>query len=253
MKSIVLAISAVCLSSFTINASAAEINVAVAANFSAPMKEIGVIYEKESGNKLLVSYGGSGTFYTQIKNGAPYQIFFSADQNTPKKLAEESFGIKDTVHTYAVGKLILWSARPDFVQNNKDFLLSKKIRRIAIADPRLAPYGLAAYQTLTKWDILDAVKSKLVTGDNVGKAFQYAKTENAQVGFIALSQVQKEGKLISGSGWVIPSDLYEPIKQDYIVLNSGKNNKTVDDFLKFMNNSQKVKAIIQSYGYSLEK
>ena len=204
MKSIVLALATVYSSSFMINASAAEINVAVAANFTAPMKEISAIYEKESGNKLLVSYGGSGAFYTQIKNGAPYQVFFSADQKPPQKLAQESLGLKDSVRTYAVGKLILWSAQADFVKDNKEFLLSKNIERIAVADPRLAPYGLAAYQTLTKWGILDAVKPKFVTGDNIGKTYQYVKTGNAQVGFVALSQVQKNGKLVSGSGWVKP-------------------------------------------------
>ncbi len=213
------------------SAQAADINVAVAANFTAPMKDIAAVYEKETGNKVLASFGGTGQFFAQIKNGAP---------------------VKGSARPYAYGKLVLWSATPDFVKESKDFLLEPAVKKIAVANPKLAPYGEAAYQTLEKWGMLDKVKNKFVTGDNIGKTYQFAKTSNAEVGFVALSQVYKGGKMTSGSGWVMPSDLYSPIRQDVVVLNLGKDNKDVAAFMKFMETSPKVRDIILSYGYGLE-
>ena len=186
------------------SAQAADINVAVAANFTAPMKDIAAVYEKETGNKVLASFGGTGQFFAQIKNGAPYQILFAADAKTPKKIEDEGLGVKGSARPYAYGKLVLWSATPDFVKESKDFLLEPAVKKIAVANPKLAPYGEAAYQTLEKWGMLDKVKNKFVTGDNIGKAYQFAKTSNAEVGFVALSQVYKGGKMTSGSGWVMP-------------------------------------------------
>lgn len=230
-------------------AHAAEVRVAVAANFTAPMKEIAAIYEKETGNKVLASFGATGAFYSQIKNGAPFQVLFAADSKTPAKIVYEGLGVKGTNKPYALGKLVLWSAQPNFIQDNKEFILSDKVKKLAVADPKLAPYGLAAYQTMTVWGELDKVKNKLVTGDNIGKAYQFAKTENAQAGFVALSQVYKDGKFTSGSGWVIPEKFYEPIKQDVVVLKVGDKDKTVDEFMKFFFTSPKVKSVIESYGY----
>lgn len=234
------------------SAQAADINVAVAANFTAPMKDIAAVYEKETGNKVLASFGGTGQVFAQIKNGAPYQILFAADAKTPKKIEDEGLGVKGSARPYAYGKLVLWSATPDFVKESKDFLLEPAVKKIAVANPKLAPYGEAAYQTLEKWGMLDKVKNKFVTGDNIGKAYQFAKTSNAEVGFVALSQVYKGGKMTSGSGWVMPSDLYSPIRQDVVVLNLGKDNKDVAAFMKFMETSPKVRDIILSYGYGLE-
>ncbi|WP_251569354.1 molybdate ABC transporter substrate-binding protein [Parasutterella muris] len=234
------------------SAQAADINVAVAANFTAPMKDIAAVYEKETGNKVLASFGGTGQFFAQIKNGAPYQILFAADAKTPKKIEDEGLGVKGSARPYAYGKLVLWSATPDFVKESKDFLLEPAVKKIAVANPKLAPYGEAAYQTLEMWGMLDKVKNKFVTGDNIGKTYQFAKTSNAEVGFVALSQVYKGGKMTSGSGWVMPSDLYSPIRQDVVVLNLGKDNKDVAAFMKFMETSPKVRDIILSYGYGLE-
>ena len=234
------------------SAQAADINVAVAANFTAPMKDIAAVYEKETGNKVLASFGATGQFFAQIKNGAPYQILFAADAKTPKKIEDEGLGVKGSARPYAYGKLVLWSATPDFVKESKDFLLEPAVKKIAVANPKLAPYGEAAYQTLEKWGMLDEVKNKFVTGDNIGKTYQFAKTSNAEVGFVALSQVYKGGKMTSGSGWVMPSDLYSPSRQDVVVLNLGKDNKDVAAFMKFMETSPKVRDIILSYGYGLE-
>lgn len=232
---------------------AAEINIAVAANFTAPMKEIAAVYEKQTGNKVLASFGGTGAFYTQIRNGAPYQILFAADAKTPAKIEKEGLGIEGSARPYAYGKLVLWSSTPGFVKEDKDFVLEPSVKKIAVANPKLAPYGEAAYQTMESWGILKVASEKFVTGDNIGKAFQFVKTGNAEVGFVALSQVFKNGKMTSGSGWVIPMDLYKPIQQDSVILNSGKDNKEVSDFMKFMAESPEVKKIIESYGYQLTK
>lgn len=237
----------VALVAASFSAAAEEINVAVAANFTAPIKEIAAMYEKESGNTILASFGATGQFYAQIKNGAPYQILFAADAKTPKKIVEEGLGVD--AKPYAFGKLVLWSAAPDFVKHEPSFILSDKVQKIAVANPKLAPYGEAAYQTMEKWGNFEAAKAKFVTGDNIGKTFQYAKTANAQVGFVALSQVYKDGKFTSGSGWIIPSDCYKPIRQDSVILNPGKNSKAVADFMKFMQ-SEKVQKVIDSYGYA---
>ncbi len=236
---------------FSSSVNAAEINVAVAANFTAPMKDLAAMYEKDTGNKILASYGATGAFYAQIKNGAPYQILFAADAKTPAKIVKEGLGAEGTNKAYAFGKLVLWSDTPNFVQDNKNFILSDKVNKIAVANPKLAPYGEAAYQTMTAWGNLDKAKDKFVTGDNIGKTFQYAKTGNAQVGFVALSQVYKDGKMTSGSGWVIPADLYQPIRQDVVVLNPGKGNKDVADFLKYIETNPQAKKLIESYGYGL--
>lgn len=236
---------------FSASAGAAEVNVAVAANFTAPMKELAAMYEKDTGNKILASYGATGAFYAQIKNGAPYQILFAADAKTPAKIVKEGLGVEGTNKPYAFGKLVLWSAADNFVKDDKNFILSDKVNKIAVANPKLAPYGEAAYQTMTAWGNLDKAKDKFVTGDNIGKTFQYAKTGNAQVGFVALSQVYKDGKMTSGSGWIIPTDLYKPIQQDVVVLNAGKDNKDVADFLKYLNTNPQVKKLIESYGYGL--
>ena len=207
MKKTMIALATL-LTFFASGVSAAEISVAVAANFTAPIKEISAIYEKESGNKILASFGATGAFYAQIKNGAPYQVLFAADAKTPKKIVDEGLGID--AKPYAFGKLVLWSSADNFIKQDPNFILSDAVKKIAVANPKLAPYGEAAYQTMEKWGNLKKVEPKFVTGDNIGKTFQYAKTANAQVGFVALSQVYKNGKFTSGSGWIIPADCYSP-------------------------------------------
>lgn len=252
MKNILSVAVAAALLSGSFAASAADVNIAVAANFTAPMKEIAALYEKDTGTKVLASYGATGAFYAQIKNGAPYQVLFAADAKTPAKIEAEGLGVKGTAKPYAFGKLVLWSAAPDFVKQDKNFILSDAVKKIAVANPKLAPYGEAAYQTMESWGNLEKATPKFVTGDNIGKTYQYAKTENAQVGFVALSQVYKDGKFTSGSGWIIPSEIYKPIRQDSVVLNPGKDNKDVAAFMKFMAESPKVRAIVESYGYGLK-
>ncbi len=236
------------------SANAAEVQVAVAANFTAPMKDIAVMYEKATGDKILASYDSTGKFYAQIKNGAPYQVLFAADAKTPAKIEAEGLGVKGTAKPYAFGKLVLWSATPDFVKEDKNFILSDAVKKIAVANPKLAPYGEAAYQTMTSWKNIERAKEKFVEGDNIGNTYNYAATGNAQVGFVALSQVidPKTSKFAKGSGWIIPSNLYSPIRQDSVVLNPGKDNAAVEKFMKYMATSPDVKKLIESYGYGLE-
>lgn len=251
MKKFYSSVAAVLVLASASSVYAAEINVAVAANFTAPMKDIAAVYEKQTGNKVLASFGSTGAFYTQIKNGAPYQVLFAADAKTPAKIEKEGLGVAGTAKPYAYGKLVLWSAIPGFVKENKNFILDPAVKKIAVANRNWLHIGEAAYQTMEAWGNLKAASEKFVTGDNIGKTYQFAKTENAQVGFVALSQVFKDGKMTSGSGWIIPSDLYKPIRQDSVILNVGKDNKDVAAFMKFMAESPEVRKIIESYGYQL--
>ena len=246
MKKIILAGATVLAFSASF-ASAAEVNVAVAANFTAPIKEIAAIYEKETGNKILASFGATGAFYAQIKNGAPYQVLFAADAKTPKKIVEEGLGID--AKPYAFGKLVLWSAADNFVKQDPNFILSDEVKKIVVANPKLAPYGEAAYQTMEKWGNLKKAESKFVTGDNIGKTFQFVESGNTQIGFVALSQCFKNGAFTGGSGWVVPQDLYKPILQDAVQLKAGEKNAGAKRFLDYLKTSNEAAAIREAYGY----
>lgn len=221
MKKLTLAL----ISSFFVASSfASEVLVAVAANFTAPMQKIAVEFEKESGHKVNLSYGSTGKFYTQIKNGAPFNILLAADDETPLKIEKEGFGVSGTRFTYAIGKLVLWSKQIGFVDTNGDVLKQNKFEKIAIADPKLAPYGQAAIETLNNLGLTNQLSSKFVQGENIGQTYQFVSTENAQLGFVALSQVFADGKIKEGSAWIVPSKLHTPIKQDAILLNNAKDN-----------------------------
>lgn len=228
---------------------AETVNVAVAANFTAPMKELAPIFEKATGDKLAISYGSTGAFYTQIKNGATFDILLAADDTTPQRLVKESLASASSRFTYAIGKLVLWSSDRQLVKNNADVLTQPAVKYIAIADAKLAPYGLAAVEFLNQQGLYNKVKNKFVIGDNIGKTFQFVKTGNAQVGFIALSQCYKNGKFTSGSGWIIPQKYYTPIKQDAVLLQHGQSNAGAERFLKFLKTSPEVAQIRQAYGY----
>src|SRR6218665_273236 len=220
-------LSAVAVSAvfFSGAAAADTVQVAVAANFTAPMKAIAETFEKETGHKAELSFGATGKFYAQIKSGAPFEVFLAADDKTPAKLEKEGDTVSGTRFTYATGKLVLWSAKPDVVDANGDVLKKNAFRNIAIAAPKLAPYGAAAVETLTKLNLLDAVSPKFVTGESIGQTFTFISTGNAELGFIALSQVYEGGKLKSGSAWIVPANLHSPIRQDAVLLAKGKDNK----------------------------
>lgn len=234
----------------TTAAHADEVQVAVAANFTAPIQAIAADFEKDTGHKLVAAYGATGQFYAQIKNGAPFEVFLSADDTTPQKLEGEGDTVKGSRFTYAVGTLALWSAKEGYVDAKGDVLKKNDYQHLSIANPKAAPYGLAATQVLAKLGLTEQVKSKLVEGQNITQAYQFVSTGNAELGFVALSQIYKDGKVSSGSAWIVPGQMHDPIKQDAVILNKGKDNpaaKALVDYLK----GPKAAAVIKSYGYQL--
>ena len=229
-------------------ASAADVLVAVAANFTAQAKELAPIFEKQTGHKLVLSFGSTGMFYGQIKNGADFDVLLAADAKTPKKAIDEGYAVAGTSFTYAVGKLVLWSSDAKKRGDGEALLDAGDFNKCAVANPKLAPYGLAAYEALKAMKIFEKVQPKFVEGDNIGKTFNFVKTGNADVGFVALSQVSKNGKLTSGSGWVVPEQYYNPIRQDAVLLKNGKNAEAAKAFLEFLKGPEAAK-IKQAYGY----
>ncbi|CRM13067.1 MULTISPECIES: molybdate ABC transporter substrate-binding protein [Pseudomonas] len=232
------------------SAQADEVQVAVAANFTAPIQAIAADFEKDTGHKLVASFGATGQFYTQIKNGAPFQVFLSADDTTPQKLEAEGDTVKGSRFTYAVGTLALWSAKEGYVDAQGEVLKRNAFKHLSIANPKAAPYGLAATQVLAKEGLTDQVRDKIVEGQNITQAYQFVSTGNAELGFVALSQIYKDGKLSSGSAWIVPSSLHDPIKQDAVILTKGKDSaaaKALVDYLK----GPTAAAVIKSYGYEL--
>lgn len=231
-------------------AQAAEVQVAVAANFTAPIQAIAADFEKDTGHKLVAAYGATGQFYTQIKNGAPFEVFLSADDSAPQKLENEGDAVKGSRFTYAIGTLALWSAKQGYVDSKGQVLKDNQYQHLSIANPKAAPYGLAATQVLAKLGLSDQVKDKLVEGQNITQAYQFVSTGNAELGFVALSQIYKDGKVSSGSAWIVPAQMHDPIKQDAVILNKGKDNPAAQALVDYLK-GPKAAAIIQSYGYQL--
>lgn len=227
---------------------AEEAMVAVAANFSAPMQQISALFQKETGHQIKLSFGASGGIYAQIKNGAPFDLFLSADQLTPQKLEAEGLGVPNSRFTYATGQLVLWSKQEGLVDAKGHVLQNKSIQRIALANPKLAPYGAAAIETMTNLGLLKELQSKLVQGDNIAQTYQFVSTQNAQIGFVALSQVFANGKITSGSAWIVPGNLHQPIQQDVILLRKGQDNKAATALLLYLKGEQ-AKKIMKSFGY----
>lgn len=230
-------------------AHADTISVAVASNFTAPMQKIAAEFAKDTGHKAELSFGATGKFYAQISNGAPFGVLLAADDATPAKIASEGKGVADSRFTYAVGQLVLWSKQDGYVDAQGAVLKTGKFQHLAIANPKLAPYGLAAEQTLTQLGLLEQIKPKLVQGENIGQTYQFAATGNAELGFVALSQVMEDGKIKSGSAWLVPAAMHEPIRQDAIILNNAKDNAAAKALMDYLR-SDKARAIITSYGYA---
>jgi molybdate transport system substrate-binding protein len=229
-----------------------ELRVAVASNFLLPIKELSSEFEKNSANKIVVISGSTGKLYAQIKQGAPFDILLAADSLRPELLEKEGIGISGSRFTYAVGRLALWSAYTKFfLRNDLKIFNQKNFRYIAIANPKTAPYGKAAKQVLKKKGFWDQLQAKLVRGENISQTFQFLVTGNADIGFIALSQLRKNQKELKGYSWTIPSEWHDPIRQQAILLKRAKNNKTALEFLNFIK-SNRVQKIIESYGYSIE-
>ncbi|MFJ2484573.1 molybdate ABC transporter substrate-binding protein [Pseudomonas sp. NPDC087639] len=227
-----------------------EVQVAVAANFTAPIQAIAADFEKDTGHKLVAAYGATGQFYTQIKNGAPFEVFLSADDTTPEKLEKEGDTVKGSRFTYAIGTLALWSAKDGYVDAQGEVLKKNAYQHLSIANPKAAPYGLAATQVLEKLKLTEATKAKIVEGQNITQAYQFVSTGNAELGFVALSQIYKNGKVSSGSAWIVPASMHDPIKQDAVILNKGKDNAAAKALVEYLK-GPKAAAVIKSYGYQL--
>jgi molybdate transport system substrate-binding protein len=231
-------------------AQAGEVQVAVATNFSAPLQVIAADFEKTTGHKLVASFGATGQFYTQIKNGAPFEVFLSADDSTPAKLESEGDGVLGSRFTYAVGTLALWSAKEAYVDDAGAVLKGDTFKHLAIANPKLAPYGLAATQVMDNMGLSKSLEPKLVKGQNIAQTLQFVASGNAELGFVALSQVYKDGKISSGSAWIVPAALHAPIKQDALILSKGGDNPAAKALIEYLKGPQAV-AVIKSYGYQL--
>ena len=227
---------------------AAEVSVAVAANFAAPMQKIAQAFEQETGHKAVLSFGSTGMLYAQIRNGAPYQILLSADADTPNKLEKEGLGVPGSRFTYATGRLVLWSKHPGFVDNKGDVLRTAKFQRIAMANPKLAPYGAAAMETINKLGLQQHLQARIVQGDNIAQTYQFVATENAQLGFVALSQVFADGKMAQGSGWIVPASAHAPIRQDAVLLTKGRDSAAAAALLQYLR-GERAQSLIRSYGY----
>ncbi len=227
---------------------AEEVQVAVAANFTAPMKLIAADFEKKSGHQAVLTFGSTGKFYAQITNGAPFHVLLSADDETPAKLEQESAAVANTRFTYATGKLVLWSVQAGVVDAQGDVLRKGTFKHLAIAAPKLAPYGAAAVETMNKLGLAASLEPKLVQGETIGQAFSFVQTGNAELGFVALSQVIENGKIKSGSGWIVPENLHSPIRQDAVLLARGKDNKAAIALLAYLK-TDSAKAVIRSFGY----
>jgi molybdate transport system substrate-binding protein len=228
-----------------------EIPVAVAANFTAPFNKIAAEFEKDTGHKVVSSFGSTGKFYAQIKNGAPFEVLLAADDETPAKLVKEGAGVSGSAYSYAIGKLVLWSAKPAVVDDKGAVLKGGGFDHIAVADPKLAPYGAAGVEVMKKLGVYDSLAPKIVTGETIAQAFQFVSSGNSLLGFVALSQVLKDGK-IEGSAWIVPGDLYTPIRQDAVLLAPGKDKAGPVALLKYLQGA-KAQAVIKSYGYELTK
>lgn len=233
-----------------LSAHAAEVKVAVAANFAQPMKDIAAEFEKDSGHKVAITQGATGKFYAQISNGAPFEVFLSADDETPAKLLKEGKAVSGQQFTYAVGRLVLWSPDEKLVDQGGSVLKTDRFKFIAIANAKVAPYGRAAVQTMQKLGVLTAIEPRVVQGESISQTHQFVTSGNAQLGFVALSQVWESGKLKSGSGWIVPEAMHEALKQDAVLLNPGKDSAAASALMSFLK-SDKAKKIIERYGYKL--
>jgi molybdate transport system substrate-binding protein len=243
------ALFALTIAAAALQAQADELQVAVAANFSAAAQKIAAQFEHDTGHAVKLSFGSTGKFYAQIEAGAPFDVLLAADQATPGKLAAEGKAVPATLRTYAIGRLVLWSADPALVDAKGDVLRSGRWKHLSVADARLAPYGQAARQTLAALGLTDAVQARLVTAESIGQALQFVQSGNAELGFVALGQVQPpDGSRVPGSMWLVPDALYAPIRQDAVVLASTKSAAAAAAFVDYLA-SDPARRVIQAYGY----
>lgn len=230
---------------FSNTGNAATATIAVASNFSAAAKQLRTEFNKHSEHTIKLSFGSTGKLYAQIMHGAPFDALLSADQARPNNLLANGLAVTGSEFTYAVGQLILYSNNETYDLSNGTLLKSPKLKRIAIANPKTAPYGAAALETLQALGVKSVLESKLIQGNSIAQTFQFSFTGNADVGFIALSQVVDRPK---ANFWLVPQTLYSPLQQGAVLLTRGKNNKAAQEFLLFLNSTQ-AKEMIKNFGY----
>ncbi|GJL79669.1 MAG: molybdate-binding periplasmic protein ModA [Nitrospinaceae bacterium] len=234
------------------SAQAGEVHVAVASNFINPLKDIKAHFENDTGHRMVVVPGSTGKLYAQVKNGAPFDLLLAADGLRPRLLEEEGFAVAGSRFTYAIGQLTLWS--PDSSQVHGEgakIFLNKNYNFLAMANPKTAPYGRAAKQTLKKLGVWDQVRGWIVLGENIGQAFQFIATGNAELGFVSLSQVLDPKNKSKGSRWDVPPEFYDPISQDLVLLKHGETNPAAIALADFIRN-ETARKIITGYGYRLK-
>jgi molybdate transport system substrate-binding protein len=242
-----LSTAALALASWS--AQAAQATVAVAANFAEPLRALAAVLEKTTGHRLEIVVGATGRLYAQIANGAPFDLFLAADQATPAKAESEGLTVPGSRFLYATGQLVLWSAQTGLVDDQGQVLRREGWRRLAVANPRTAPYGAAALQTLEQLGLVSAVAPRLVQGESIAQAYNFAHTGNAELAFVALSQVLESGRLRGGSMWVVPANYHEPIRQDAVLLKRGAGNEAARALMALMQ-SPAGKDLIRSFGYT---
>jgi molybdate transport system substrate-binding protein len=238
------------LISASVCAQAEPVRVAVAANFAPALQAIATEFEKDSGHKLLLSVGATGKFYSQIRNGAPFDVLLSADDETPARLVADGAAVAGSEFTYALGRLVLWSAQPELVDDQGAVLRRGDFRHLALANPKTAPYGAAAIEALGNMRLRDGLAPKFVQGENVAQVLQFTASGNAELGFVALSQVWKDGQFSAGSAWLVPAHLHSPIRQDAVLLVAARNKPEAHALTRFLK-GDKARAIVRSFGYEL--
>lgn len=226
---------------------AGQTHVAVAANFTDAAREIAEAFAAETGHEAVLSFGSTGQLYTQITQGAPFEVFLAADAERPAKAVEEGFGVEGSVFTYAIGRVVLWSADPGLVTGEAT-LKSDSFDRIAIANPQTAPYGAAAVEVMKALGVYDGLQARIVQGNNIAQTYQFIETGNAELGFVALSQVVGRE---DGSRWEVPANLHAPIEQDAVLLRKGEASEAAAAFLAFLKGPVAA-AVIETYGYGVE-
>lgn len=229
------------------SARADTINIAVASNFAEPIKSIARLYEEKSGHRISLVFGATGKHYAQIRHGAPFAAFFAADAHRPELLEQEGIAIPGSRFTYAVGRIVLWSPKQDYVDGEGRILQQRPFRHLAMANPRLAPYGKAAQQFLQARGLWDDLQGYLVRGENIGQTFQFVRSGSADLGFVAYSQVKRPGHPLEGSLWEIPAGEYDPIEQQAVLL---EENPVASGFMEFVRSAEAIE-IINGYGYGL--
>ena len=229
---------------------AGQVQVAVAANFAAPMQRIADAFQRDTGHTALLSTGATGKFYAQIKNGAPFDVFLSADDQTPARLEAEAAAVAGSRFTYAIGRLVLWSAQKGLVDGQGAVLKGGAFRHLAIANPKTAPYGAAAIQVLTAMSLLEPLSSRFVQGESIAQTHQFVASGNAELGFVALSQVWRDGRLAEGSAWVVPAHLHSALRQDAVLLTGARDKPAAQALMRYLK-SDPARAIVRGFGYEL--